>query len=240
MQDITRQILFIVVVFITNTIQAITGFAGTLLAMPPSILLIGVNEAKVILNLIAWISCFVIAIQNYKFINKKELLKIVLFMLVGMIIGIKLFNLLELKVLLIGYGILIISISIKGLFIKKSFNVPKFFMGEIILLVSGIIHGMFISGGALLVVYAVSTFKNKNEFRANVSSIWVILNGIMACNHVKNGYITGKIVILLVISIIPMFIAIYLGNILYKKINPKVFLKITYILLCISGVLVII
>ena len=37
--------IFLIIVLITNAIQAITGFAGTLLAMPPAILLIGVDNA---------------------------------------------------------------------------------------------------------------------------------------------------------------------------------------------------
>ena len=48
-----RDALFLVVLFVANTVQAITGFAGTVLAMPFSILLIGANEAKVVLGIMA-------------------------------------------------------------------------------------------------------------------------------------------------------------------------------------------
>ena len=42
-----------------------------------------------------------------------------------------------------------------------------------ILLAAGMIHGMFVSGGALLVVYATLVLKDKEEFRATVALIWV-------------------------------------------------------------------
>ena len=34
-------VLFYIIIFLTNVIQGITGFAGTILAMPPSIILVG-------------------------------------------------------------------------------------------------------------------------------------------------------------------------------------------------------
>ncbi len=45
-----KKILFLLVVFFTNIIQGITGFAGTMLAMPPSVMLVGFDTAKPILN----------------------------------------------------------------------------------------------------------------------------------------------------------------------------------------------
>lgn len=51
-----KMIIFFLVLFGANVIQAITGFAGTLLAMPVSMQLIGVLEAKVILNIMAFVS----------------------------------------------------------------------------------------------------------------------------------------------------------------------------------------
>lgn len=41
---------------------------------------------------------------------------------------------------------------------------------------SRIIHGMFVSGGALLVIYATQVLKEKEEFRATVAPVWVVLN----------------------------------------------------------------
>ncbi len=46
-----QNILFLIVVFLTNIIQCVTGFAGTVLAMPFSVMLIGLAPAKAILNL---------------------------------------------------------------------------------------------------------------------------------------------------------------------------------------------
>lgn len=229
------EILFIIVVFIANIIQAITGFAGTLLAMPVSLLLIGVDEAKVVLNMMALLSCLWIAIRNYKSINLKELLKISSFMCLGMIIGIIIFKVVSIKILLYIYAVLIIMVAIKGLFIKKQLNLSKLIL-IIVLILSGIIHGMFLAGGSLLVVYATKVLKGKDEFRATIAPVWVILNTIMMFEQIETGLFTAHAIILILICIIPLYIAVVIGSALHKKINQETFLKLTYVLLFISGV----
>ena len=67
-----KEFIFLIVLFIANIIQAITGFAGTVLAMPASMFLLGIDDAKVVLNVMALISGLLIAISSYKSINKKE------------------------------------------------------------------------------------------------------------------------------------------------------------------------
>ena len=80
-----KKILFLLVVFLTNIIQGITGFAGTMLAMPPSVMLVGFDTAKPILNALGLLSGIYIVAANRKSVNKKEFLKIVAVMSLGML-----------------------------------------------------------------------------------------------------------------------------------------------------------
>ena len=68
-----REILFVLIQVAANIIQAITGFAGGPLAMPSSIALVGVNDAKAAITLILWIATMVVTLQNLKNINWKKL-----------------------------------------------------------------------------------------------------------------------------------------------------------------------
>lgn len=105
----------------------------------------------------------------------------------------------------------------------------------IVLLLSGIIHGMFVSGGALLVVYAVQVFKDKDEFRATIAPVWVVLNTYMAFSQYKSGLFTSSNINLILLSIIPLFIATWVGGKLAEKLDKNIFLNLTYILLILSG-----
>ena len=65
--------LFFIIIFLTNIIQGITGFAGTILAMPPSLMLVGYNVAKPVLNVLGILSGVYVFSTNGKQVNKKEL-----------------------------------------------------------------------------------------------------------------------------------------------------------------------
>ena len=125
-------------------------------------------------------------------------------------------------------------IALKNLILKKEVTVPPSIL-LIVLLLSGIIHGMFVSGGALLVVYAVQVFKDKDEFRATIAPVWVVLNTYMAFSQYKSGLFTSSNINLILLSTIPLFIATWVGGKLAEKLDKNIFLNLTYILLILSG-----
>ncbi|MBQ3904036.1 MAG: sulfite exporter TauE/SafE family protein, partial [Eubacterium sp.] len=65
-----KDVLFVIVVFISNVIQSITGFAGTVLAMPFSIMLVGYGTAKPVLNVIGIVLSLGVIGLNHKSLNK--------------------------------------------------------------------------------------------------------------------------------------------------------------------------
>ena len=225
-----KEIIFLFVLFVANVIQAITGFAGTVLAMPPSIYLLGMDNAKM-----ALLSGLMIAVMSYHHMNKKEVIKICVCMVAGMAIGIQICKTVPSEqILLIIYGVIILLIAGKNLLCHRQRTLPKAFL-LVILLLAGVIHGMFVSGGALLVVYAAQVLKEKEEFRATLAPVWVVLNSILLVSQVRQGVFTEGNIRLILISIIPLFMATWLGKKLVKKVSQKVFLNLTYVLLLVSG-----
>ena len=230
-----KEIIFLFVLFVANVIQAITGFAGTVLAMPPSIYLLGMDNAKVVLNVMALLSGLMIAVMSYHHMNKKEVIKTCVGMVAGMAIGIQICKTVPSEqILLIIYGVIILLIAGKNLLCHRQRTLPKALL-LVILLLAGVIHGMFVSGGALLVVYAAQVLKEKEEFRATLAPVWVVLNSILLVSQVRQGVFTEGNIRLILISIIPLFMATWLGKKLVKKVSQKVFLNLTYVLLLVSG-----
>lgn len=231
--------LVFLILFAANFLQAITGFAGTLISMPPTIKLIGVDSAKALLNAIAQISSLMIVCSSYQFIRWKEVIKILLGMFLGMFIGLWIYAHFPMHQLLVFYGILILCIAMKKMFFPSEMTLSKG-MQYVILLGAGIIHGMFVSGGALLVVYATMVFKEKEEFRASIALIWLITGFYITGIQVQQGHFNSHVLFLLIVGIIPVFVGTYLGGKVVKKINQEVFMKITYILLALAGIMAIV
>lgn len=157
-------------------------------------------------------------------------------MLVGMFAGVQICRVVESEdILLTVYGIVIVAVALKNLCIHSERKFSPVILG-IILLLAGIIHGMFVSGGALLVIYATQVLKDKEEFRATVAPVWVVLNSCLMFTQMRAGLIGQADVRLILISIMPLLVATWIGKKLVKKVSQKVFLNLTYILLLISGI----
>ncbi|MGN0314342.1 MAG: sulfite exporter TauE/SafE family protein [Fusicatenibacter sp.] len=231
-----ENILFVFVVFLTNIIQAITGFAGTMLAMPVSTLLIGIEKSRAILNIMGLLSSLFIVIRDFLHINFKEFWKMSFFMTLGMIAGFGIMQLVQPSLLLKLYGVFIFVIALKKMFQKKEVPLAKW-LGYIIILLAGIIHSMFVSGGSLLVLYAATVFSEKKTFRSTLSMVWVFLNTLLFISHIKSGYFTSPTVHLTLACILPLILAVWIGTWLHNKVRQETFLKITYILLLISGIM---
>lgn len=234
-----KDILVFVILFGANLLQAITGFAGTLISMPPTMKLIGVDEAKALLNAIAQISSLMIVITGWRKINWKEFGKMCILMVLGMLTGIWLFEKFPVNQLLIFYGIMIIVIALQKLFGKKEVRLPGAAM-LLVIFAAGIIHGMFVSGGALLVIYAASVLHDKEEFRATIALIWVTIGCYITGVQVQAGHFNRHVIFLLLAGIIPVFLGTWIGTKLVKKIRQDVFMKITYVLLLLSGIMAIV
>ena len=235
-----KEIIFLLVLFVANVIQAITGFAGTVLAMPPSMYLLGMDDAKVVLNVMALLSGLMIAVMSYHHMNKKELAKICVFMVVGMEIGIQICKAVPSeKFLLVLYGIIIILIAGKNLLYHREHTLPKGVL-LVVLLLAGVIHGMFVSGGALLVVYATQVLKDKEEFRATIAMIWLTTGCYMTGTQIMLGNFNTHVIMLLIVGVVPVFVGTFIGTKLVKKIPQDVFMKLTYVLLLLSGAMAIV
>ena len=243
-----KDILFLIVVLISNIIQSITGFAGTVLAMPFSIMLVGYNVAKPILNVLGIVISLGVIGTGYKSLNKKEFFKIIAIMSVDMVAGMvitKQFHINPALLYKVLGGIVLFFVGI-GVFNalsqkrreKKGDTAEKKpgFWVNIILIIAGVVHGMFVCGGPLLVVYASQKMKGRDEFRVTVSAVWAALNTVILFSDIRDGYFNPKLLVLMGIAIGILFGALWIGNVIFKHINKKWFMIITYVLMGISGI----
>ncbi len=266
--------LFLLVIIFANVMQTITGFAGTVLAMPFAIMLMGSEFSRTTLNILGLLASLGVVVLNRKSINWKEVLKICIIMLVGMVGGYLILGLVDISkqvllIILAGFVFLFTIIGCYTTFIKKEGLETKKepdvvldannqeIMQETVfatknpwykeaflyalLVVSGVVHGMYVCGGPLLIIYATKKLKDKDEFRSTLSMVWVVLNGVNLVRDIIAGsfvMVGDNIIDTIAAMVMPVFVligAIAFGNILAKRMNKKVFMIITYVLMAISA-----
>ena len=240
-----RYVLFFVVILLSNTIQGITGFAGTILAMPFSLMLVGYGTAKPVLNVLGILSGVYVFVGNRKHVDWRELRRVVLVMLVGILAGIWIKGLFAGRegVLYKLLGVFIVGYSLYGLcqfFTGAKREGAEKPLGPVsscaIMGAAGLVHGMFVCGGPLLTAYLTRKLPDKNVFRATVSTIWIVLNTIILIDDIRSGLWTAQLVGIQLISIPFFLVSMVLGTWLYKRMSQRLFTGLTYILLIISGV----
>ena len=238
------EILFFIVILLANTIQGVTGFAGTILAMPFSLRLVGYEVAVPVLNLLGILAGIYVFVFNVKSVRVKELIKVVAVMAVSMLVGIGLKNLLSdySRVTYVALGVIVLIIALKGLyemFLKKESETKheqSKLVSGMLLILAGIVHGVFVCGGPLLVGYLTTRIKDKKEFRATISTCWIFLNGLLMASQIKQGMWTGDVIRAGLISIPFLVGGMVLGSILCKRMNQRTFLILTYVLLVIAAI----
>ena len=232
----TREIVLAVIVFASYTIHAITGFAGTLLSMPAAIQLVGLEDARVSLNIAGTVGCVLLLFQCWKKIPWKECLRILAVMSIGIAIGMIFLRRFPLRGLLYAYGALIVAIAVLRLS-GRNYVIPEK-LSPLLLVASGAMQGLFLSGGAMLVVYASDRVKDKSEFRAAMTPVWIILNSMIFFEQFVSNSLTPRNLTLAGICIPPILLGILAGNALHGRVSEKAFWRFASVLLLISGLVV--
>ena len=267
--------VFFLVILLSNIIQGITGFAGTILAMPPSLMLVGYDTAKPVLNVLGLLSGIYVFAGHRKHVCWGELKKIVAVMAAGIVGGIFLkgFFAGRERALYALLGLFVVCLSLQGLHKlwrdwlgtqedaaagaeaaaeakaaagAKTAEAKAAAEGKaagpdkaglyLLLGLAGIVHGIFVSGGPLLIGYLTKRIQDKVSFRATISTVWVVLNTIILLDDIRSGLWNPELVKIQVASIPFLLAGMAVGSRLYAKMSQRLFMLIIYVLLFVSGI----
>ncbi|HPX93045.1 MAG TPA: sulfite exporter TauE/SafE family protein [Bacillota bacterium] len=231
-------VYLLVVIFIAYLVQSVTGFGGALLSLPITILLIGFDNARVLATVLSLFTGLLVSLRCRKQINRGKLLEILIVMAVGTASGMLLDRVLEVPLLITVYGIVTVILALAGFLPRKSAaGKPGRPVLLGILLLAGLMQGLFVAGGAFLMVYAMYELPEKTEFRATCSAVWGVLNWFMLINYGLAGKINGGNLKLVGLCVPVVLLMMVLAEKLQSKINQRLFSKLTNALLLATGVI---
>ena len=232
------EVLFFLVILFGVFLQSSVGF-GTVVTMPLGILLMGLGVTKPVVTFIALLTGLTVVVTEFRHINWRELAKMAGVMLVGVLAAQWVAGQVKMSFLLVLYGAVVIAIGVKKLFWPAAKPASKA-VQNLALAVAGIMQGLFVSGGSFLAVYAVERMPEKRELRATNNALWAILNTVMLTLYLTGGQVEKRVLVLGAIAIVPMFLGTWLGGQLASRIRQETFLKLVYVILIASGVVLLI
>ncbi|MDR1269453.1 MAG: sulfite exporter TauE/SafE family protein [Planctomycetaceae bacterium] len=241
-----------IIVFGTHALEGITGFGCTVLALPFIAMLLGIKVAVPVLAVLAWILAGYIVLVSWKNIVWKEYLFIVVYVGIGLPIGMLLFDYLPENILKGLLSLFMIGIGIHGM--KKTINkndtnlspesisvAEKNLLMRGVLFLGGIVHGAFVSGGPFVVLYASKALPNKSLFRVSLCLLWFTMNTIWILRFSlfdQQGW-TPEIGWVLIITLPFLISGMLLGNRLHHYVSDYYFRLIVYGMIIISGMILV-
>lgn len=226
-------------VFLGFTAQAMVGFGSMLIAVSLGSMFFSIPQLLPVLVPLNVMMTASMAIQLRHKTNFSLLLKQILpLMLVGMVIGISVVSLMSGIWLKKIFAVLIIALALRELWQLSNLSQPRALndpMRNLCILTAGVVHGLYTTGGPLLVYALQATKIDKAVFRATMVTVWGLLNSVYLMVLLWQGKVQTVWFDVLVFSPL-LLVAIWLGNRLHNKVNQKQFKQLLCVLLMGSGI----
>ena len=229
-------ILVVTIIFIAYMVKGISGFGSGLIAIPLLAFFLPLAVVVPTLGLLSYSGTIYQSISLRKHVAWRDILPLLPFSLLGIALALWLLVNLSADTLAFSLGAFIVVYSLYSLF---KLTEPRGGRRWAILAGSlgGFISAIFGTGGPFYVIYLKLRELNKAQFRASIAMVFLIDGGARITGYGLSG-LYNKQVLWLLIFLWPMLVlGMWLGHRLHHQINQKKFNQIVNVLLCVSGML---
>lgn len=233
-------IAWIIATVVAFFIKGLCGFANTLIFT--SILGFATNNINIspVELVLGYPTNVILTWRNRKSLVKRIYIPLLILVMAGTIPGTFVLKNTDVGLVKILFGILIIAVGVELLFREKG----KIFLqdSKLILLVLGIISGIvcgLFGVGALVAAYVGRITKNTDEFKANISIVFLVENTFRIFLYTYLRIITVQSLKQAALMAPLMLISLFAGIKCSQRVNDKIIKKLVIILLIVSGVVLI-
>lgn len=235
------------IIFLAHILEAITGFGCTVIALPFVSMILGIKLTVPVLAGLGLLMSSYIVCRSWRNIQFSEFLFIVIYVGIGMPLGMFLFKRMSpvglsllLACFMIGVGIHGTFKTVKdkrcGIGMQAAASGKKNIFMKFILFCGGIIHGAFGTGGPFVVIYASKAIPDKSVFRVTLSMLWCSLHLIRFIVWSIDGTIWNREIWWTLLWLIPFMAGgVLIGDLLHHKVSYYVFRLCLYVVLALAG-----
>jgi uncharacterized membrane protein YfcA len=229
---------FALIVVGAYTVQTATGFGSTLICVTFGAQLIGLEEVVRLVVPISFLQTGYIVLRHRDGIDWSLLLRRVLpLMALGM--GLAFYLLTQVDGPWLAFGLIVLALSSRDLhrlcFGSTDLDRPIPRLASIAALFgAGVIHGIYASGGPMLVYALGREGLSKKGFRSTLSMVWILLNTILITRFVAAGDYHRKALleVLMLAPAVPL--GVVLGEWVHYRVDERSF-KIAVLVLLIAA-----
>lgn len=224
------------IIFTAYFIRGITGFGSGLIAVPLLAHFLPLTFVVPFIMLLDLTAALILGGYDKKHICWDEIKPIIPATLLGVILGVTLLTNLPREPLLTALGIFVMVFGLRNLLnihgdkpIARTWAYPAGFSG-------GLIGALFNTGGPPYVIYFSHRIRNKTEFRATLSGIFLLDSTFRMLMFLIAGLLFQEnLLIALLIALPVMGIGLFAGNKVHLGISPTHLMMLIGLLLIGSG-----
>ena len=233
--------LWIIATFAAFFIKGLCGFANTLVFTS----IMGFGAANVDISpvelILGYPSNMILTFRNRKFLKAKIFLLLSALVVIGSIPGALLLKNADVRYLKIVSGAVVLLIGIEMLL--REYNIGKLKESKPLLyaigVLSGVLCGLF-GIGALLAAYVGRVTETGDEFKANISAVFIVDNTFRIVLYSLLGVITPDSVKQAALLLPVMLVGLFAGIKSAKYLDEKTVRKLVIVLLIVSGAVLVI
>ncbi|MDH4584876.1 sulfite exporter TauE/SafE family protein [Pseudomonas sp. BN415] len=224
-------------ILLAYTLEAVTGFGSTIVALSLGALLLPIHDLLPVLVPLNILMSGFLAWRHRHLVQWRLLLVTVLpGMLIGTLVGYGLRPWLEDGAMKLGFGVLILWFALRELLRSRPRGHTPGWMIRLQTGAAGISHGLFASGGPLLVHALAGTELDKARLRATLLCVWLGLNSLLTLAFLLDGSLAPALP--RVATYAPLLIlGVAAGEYLHKRLAERHFRTAIHLLLCLCGAL---
>lgn len=218
-------------------VEAATGFGGTVVALTLGAAHFGLDPLLAVLVPLNLMLSSWILLQQKQYVSREFLLKRALpAMAAGFALGTVLTTSLPAASLALGFGLFVAAVAAWQL-VTLARPVPPLKAGPqwAALVAGGVAHGLFATGGPLAVIVAQRALPKKEEFRATLACLWLVLNLGVVARLTHNGSLRPATLLTSAVLIAPLALGGLVGDKLHRVLGRDAFKAGVALLLLLGG-----
>ncbi|HPQ69796.1 MAG TPA: sulfite exporter TauE/SafE family protein [bacterium] len=238
--------LLAVIVLLGFTVETAIGFGSTLIALTLAAYFMPIEQFLPIYVPVNYGLFIYIVLRHRRHIDVQRIFThIVPAMGVGLPVGLLLFNVVRGDGLRLLYSLFVMALTLALLIqnlrkrkgelprVRPVFRVPLLFF-------AGIMHGLYSTGGPMVVYYLARENLDKMKFRSTLCLVWIMMGAGLLINFLYKGMLTVQSLSTSALLCIPLLLGLVLGELLNRTVNEQWFRRIVFIVMFMAGLFLLI
>jgi len=230
----------LLILFLSTLVRSTFGFGDALVAMPLLALVIPIKTATPVVAFIAPTIAVCLLIREWRHIDLKSTLKLIISTLVGIPIGILYLKNIEASVVNAVLALVLIVFSLYSLFKPVLHRLKNDKWAFLFGFIGGILGGAYNTNGPPVILYGIMRGWKPESFRATLQSYFLPTGGAIMIGQGLAGLWTKTVITTYLYSLPFVFLAIFLGFKISRKIPAEKFNKYVHVMLFGLGIILLI